>query len=140
MTDEEAEFLKEIARTDIWKSARFRVALIHIPLYRNAYDSNMTLKLVKAIPSDGPQIDLMLSGHVHKYFRLMPDGSLTLPLGVHRDLTDPPKVSFPVIANDICTGLFGQVTADSITITACKPDGTVIDTCRIGAEPAAADC
>ena len=135
MTDEEAEFLKEIASTDIWKSARFRVALVHFPIYRNAYDSNMTLKLVKAIPSDGPQIDLMLSGHVHKYFRLMPDGSATMPLGGHRNLTAPPKVPFPVIANDICTGLFGKVTADSITITACNSDGTVIDTCRIGAEP-----
>ena len=134
MTDEEAEFLAKISRTEIWRSARFRVALVHIPLFRDAYDSNMTLKLVQAVPADGPRIDLMLSGHVHKYFRLMPDGSLVMPLGPHRDLTAPPQVSFPVIANDICTGLFGEVTADSITITARKSDGTVIDTCRIGSE------
>ena len=113
------------------------MALVHIPLFRDDYDSNMTLKLIKAVPAEVPQIDLMLSGHVHKYFRLMPDGSLTLPLGGHRDLNDPPKVSFPVIANDTCTGLFGEVTADSITITACKSDGTVIDTCRIGVKQSA---
>ena len=131
MTSEEAEFLAEISRTEIWRSARFRVALVHIPLYRNSYDSNMTLKLVSAVPPDGPQIDLMLSGHVHKYFRLMPDGSVTMPLGSLRGLADSVKVPFPVIANDICSGLFGEVTADSITITARKTDGTVIDSCRI---------
>ena len=73
----------------------------------------------------------MLSGHVHKYFRLMPDGSLTMPLGSHPALAAPPRVLFPVIANDICTGLFGEVTADSITVTARKTDGSVVDTWRI---------
>jgi len=132
MTDEEAEFLATVSQTEMWRSARFRVALVHIPLFRDAYDSNMTLKLVKAVPADVPQIDLMLSGHVHKYFRLMPDGTINKPLGSDALLDAPPQVPFPVIANDTCTGLFGEVTADSITITARKSDGTVIDTCRIG--------
>ena len=131
MTREEVEFLSGLSRTELWRTARFRVALVHIPLFRDAYDSNMTLGLVKSIPADVPQIDLMLSGHVHKYFRLMPDGSLTMPLGSHPALSAPPRVAFPVIANDTCTGLFGEVTADSITITARKPDGTFVDTCRI---------
>ena len=69
----------------------------------------------------------------------MPDGSLTLPLGGHRDLTAPPQVSFPVIANDTSTGLFGEVMADSITITARKSDGSVVDSCRIGSVPPADD-
>ena len=131
MTREEARWLDRAVRCDLWKNASFRLALIHIPPFRDSYDSNMTMRLIHAFPADVPGIDLMFSGHVHKYFRLMPDGFLVLPLGGHRKLKNPPHVPFPVIANDTCTGLFVEVASDSVIVTARKTDGSIVDSFRI---------
>ena len=131
MTREEAEWLARAAESEAWKNAAFRVVLVHIPPYRAAYDAEMTHRLLCAIPAGAAQPDLLLSGHVHKYFRIQPGEAPHTPLGPVRQLKDYPALPYPVIANDTCTGLFGEVTADTLTVSALLTDGTVIDSCRI---------
>ena len=131
MTREEAEWLARAAESEVWKNAAFRVVLVHIPPYRAAYDAEMTYRLLCAIPTGAAQPDLLLSGHVHKYFRIMPGEAPHTPLGPVRTLKDYPALPYPVIANDTCTGLFGEVTADTLAVFALKTDGTAVDSCRI---------
>ena len=131
MVCEEAVWLAQAARTPAWTGADFRVVLIHIPPYRSGYDAGMALRLIDAIPAEVPAPDVLLAGHVHKYFRMMPGQAPYTPLGPHRSLKDCPSLPFPVIANDTCTGLFVDVTPDTLTVTARKADGSEVDSLRI---------
>ncbi|MBQ6472890.1 MAG: metallophosphoesterase [Victivallales bacterium] len=126
MIDEEREWLRELTLTPQWQEARFRVALLHIPPYRtDKYDGQAPMRLIQGI-LDTPEarLDVMLSGHVHRYFRIDPGtGRCTPPLPYQ----EPPALPFQVIANDTTSLLLGEVSSDTLTISCIRQDGTVQD-------------
>ena len=131
MVQEECRWVEEMARSEVWKDAAFRVVLIHMPPCSDDYDSKMALQLVHAIPAEVPLPDLLLGGHVHRYFRMMPGEAPYMPLGPHHQVKNWPSLPYPVISNDIHTGLFVDVKADSIIVTVRKTDGSVVDSFQI---------
>ena len=126
MLDEEREWLRELTLSPQWQEARFRVAFLHIPPFRSdKYEGQMPTRLIHGI-LDTPEakLDVMLSGHVHKYFRIDPGtGQCTPPL----PYKEPPVLPFQVIANDTTSLLLAEVTNDALTISCIKQDGTIRD-------------
>ncbi len=104
---QEAKWLKSVVESDDWKNAEKRIAFCHIPpQIKNAWHGNLNIsqKFLPVLNNAG--VDLMLSGHVHKYsFREV--GS-----------TD---ANFPVITN-------GQWQRMEITVSAKKIAVRIYDT------------
>lgn len=83
---QETQWLEQELRTAAFREARFRVCLLHIPPVGGAEDAkfmrapwirdNWSPMLSKA------GIDLMISGHTHRYAELQADESRTYPLVV----------------------------------------------------------
>lgn len=105
--NQEAEWLKGVVESEDWKTAERRIVFNHIPpQLEDAWHGNQNLsrKFLPVLNEAG--VDLMLSGHVHKYtFREV--GS-----------TD---AKFPVITN-------GQWQRMEITVTAEKLSVRIYDT------------
>jgi len=68
---EQAEWLKAEIRTDAFKKASFRVAIIHFPLYRRGYGSDQLTRLWGPLFNEGG-LDIVLSGHEHRFSRVDP--------------------------------------------------------------------
>lgn len=126
MIDEEREWLRELTLSPQWQQANFRVALLHIPPFRDAYDGQAAMRLIRGI-LDAPEakLDVMLSGHVHRYFRIDPGTGQWTPALPYKG--HPPVLPFQVIANNTNTLLLGEVTKDTLTISCIKEDGTLQD-------------
>lgn len=68
---EQAEWLKAEIRTESFKKAVFRVAIIHFPLYRKGYGPEQLTRLWGPIFNEGG-LDVVLSGHEHRLSRVDP--------------------------------------------------------------------
>ena len=105
----EAEWLKGVVESEDWKNAEKRIVFSHIPAQiENAWHGNLNLsrKFLPILNNAG--VDLMLSGHVHKYsFREV--GS-----------TD---AKFPVLTNGQWQRMEITVNADKIAVRIYDTDG-----------------
>ena len=112
--NEEAKWLKGVVESDEWKNAERRIVFNHIPpQIKDAWHGNLNMS-EKFLPIlNGAGVDLMLSGHVHKYsFREV--GS-----------TD---ASFPVITNGQWQRMEITVNVKKIAVRIYDTDGKLTHT------------
>lgn len=107
--EEEAAWLRRTVASEEFRNASARIVLLHIPLGNGSWHGNIHLEeLFLPIPNEAG-IDLMLSGHTHRYsFHPAND-----------------KVRFPVLANDNASLLRCDVGDSRITTRIYEPEGTV---------------
>lgn len=112
--NQEAKWLKGVVESEDWKNAERRIVFNHIPpQIKDAWHGNLNMSQ-KFLPIlNGAGVDLMLSGHVHKYsFREV--GS-----------TD---ASFPVITNGQWQRMEITVNAKKIAVRIYDTDGNLTHT------------
>lgn len=113
---EQTRWLEEELRSDAFRNARFRVCLLHIPpvVYREDNETkfvrpgwvrdNWNPRLGKA------GLDLMLSGHTHRYAEFPADE----------------KRAFPIVVGDTNTVIRVDVSPERLQLTTFKDDGSVL--------------
>jgi predicted phosphodiesterase len=77
---EQAEWLRREVLTDAFRSARFRIVLVHIPLADVTSHAAADMRRKWAPILYDADIDLMISGHLHRYGRLDPKGERDFPI------------------------------------------------------------
>ena len=127
MIQEQQEWLKELSKTAEYRHARWRIALIHMPVYKRRYDSDAAFSLLRLIP----ETDLILSGHLHRYFTVEPETGVCFFKRENLTMVSPDTLSALTIANDTDTLLQVDVTEDHLTVNVIEQYGNVIDTLRI---------
>jgi acid phosphatase type 7 len=115
--DQQAAWLKDAIHHEDFASARFKVAVVHIPPYhpwhgaRRIYD-----KIVPLLNEAG--VNVMLCGHRHRVFLQQPgDG-----------------INFPVLENGHNTILNASTDGKNLTITIRSLDGKVVEKLLINSE------
>jgi len=135
---EQKEWLQKIIGSADFQQARFRVVLMHFPIWDNEkYYTQVAQNLIKdALDQTSPEnrIQLMIGGHEHDYFRINPNAANVKLLNGEALTVEIPKVPFAVVANDGpgCRGVEGSilsvdVTEDSLNVKAFGPDGKILD-------------
>jgi predicted phosphodiesterase len=127
MIREQQEWLKELTRSAEYRNARWRIALIHMPVYKRRYDSDAAFSLLRLIP----ETDLILSGHLHRYFTVEPETGVCFFKRENLTMVSPDTLNALTIANDIDTLLQVDVTEDHLMVNVIEQYGNVIDTLRI---------
>ena len=125
MIQEQQEWLKELSQTEEYRNAKWRIVLIHMPVYKRRYDSDMAYSMIRLIP----ETDLILSGHLHKYFTVEPETGVCFFKQENRTSISEDKLPTLTIANDTDTLLQVDVTETHLTVRAIDTNGEVID-CR----------
>ena len=106
---EQAAWLREVLRSREFRRARHRIVLLHIPLGNGTWHGNIHLEELFLPILNDADIDVMLSGHTHRYsFHPAND-----------------KVRFPVLVNDNASLLKCDVGDGKITARIYGPEGTV---------------
>jgi len=62
---EQQRWLEEAIKADAWRSAAFRVAILHIPLWGKAASEDSRRKWAGALAEGN--LDVVINGHVHEY-------------------------------------------------------------------------
>ncbi|MGV8093777.1 MAG: metallophosphoesterase [Mangrovibacterium sp.] len=84
--DREAEWLKEALRSDLFKSAPYKVAVIHMPPFGGWHgEKEVEDKFIPLLNEAG--IDVMFCGHLHKYVRKEPKKKQNFPVIVNANNT-----------------------------------------------------
>lgn len=95
------EWLREVVSTEEYRSAPFKVVILHIPpkgTWHGAIDlKNKTLPVLNE-----HSVDVMLSGHTHNFDYITPENY--------------PSTSFPILVNDNETYLLIEATNDKMII------------------------
>lgn len=108
--EDEAKWLKTVVESEEFRSAPFRVAVIHVPPYGDTWHGNLhSQKLFLPILNDA-NIDLMLCGHLHKHVWL-PQGKT--------------KAAFPIMINSNMDRLDLEADSRQIDMKVVKLDGSV---------------
>jgi len=107
--EEEAAWLRETVASEEFRNASARIVLLHIPLGNGTWHGNIHLEELFLPILNDADIDVMLSGHTHRYsFRPAND-----------------EVRFPVLVNDNASLLRCDVGDGRITVRIYGPEGTV---------------
>jgi len=108
--DEQVEWLKKVVASEEFKSAPFKVVTCHIPP-RGGWHGNAEVasKFIPILQEAG--IDIMLSGHIHKY--------------IHYKAGE--CASFPVIVNSNDTVLKAEINENSLKIEVVDLEGKTVD-------------
>ena len=107
--EEEAAWLRETVASEEFRNASARIVLLHIPLGNGTWHGNIHLEELFLPILNDADIDVMLSGHTHRYsFHPAND-----------------KVRFPVLVNDNASLLKCDVGDGKITARIYGPEGTV---------------
>ncbi len=110
---EQAAWLEKVVQTDEYKQARFRVIIAHMPpvsdksLWHGPRDV-----LEKFVPIlNKANVDLMLSGHLHRYVYVEPSST----------------VNFPVLINAHRTAVKAETAGNDLNVEVLDLKGKVID-------------
>ncbi len=126
MIMEERNWLETVVKSEIFQTAVFRVALLHMPPYNDQYDSRAGMLLLEGVFEKVP-LHLLIGGHVHRYFRMNPfSGECTAENKTAR-MKNTPVLPFTVAANDTDTVLLVKASPDSLKIRVVKADGKPAD-------------
>ena len=107
--EEEAAWLRRTVASEEFRNASARIVLLHIPLGNGTWHGNIHLEELFLPILNEAGIDVMLSGHTHRYsFHPAND-----------------KVRFPVLVNDNASLLKCDVGDGRITARIYGPEGTV---------------
>ena len=108
--DEQVEWLRQVIRSEEFRTAPFKVVTCHIPPFGGWHgDDEVARKFIPILEEAG--VDIMLSGHLHRY--------------VHRDAGD--GASFPIIVNSNDTVLTAVVDGRSMKVEVLGMDGKTVD-------------
>ncbi len=128
LQEEQRLWLQLVAQSEAYQKASFRIALLHMPPYNDEYSSMASRSILSGIPESRP-LDLLLCGHVHQYFRMLPFS------GECRCFGKAPKVSmkktpllpFTVVGNDTNTLVQVEVTQENLQVRVLDCQGACID-------------
>ena len=108
--DEQVEWLKEVVKSEEFKSAPFKVVTCHIPPFGGWFgDCEVAEKFMPVLEEAG--VDIMLCGHLHRY--------------EHKKAGE--CGSFPVIVNSNDTVLKAEVDEHRISIQVLDMNGKTVD-------------
>jgi len=110
--EKEELWLKNIIETEQFKSAPVKIALLHIPASMGGWHGNMEINRLFIPLLEKAGIDLMISGHIHRY---------NLSDGKDRGC------SFPVLINAFSEKHYFHITKDGIQAKRIDTDGKVLD-------------
>lgn len=127
MLKEQQAWLHELSQTDEYRNAKWRIVLIHMPVYARRYDSDAAYSLLKLIP----EADLILTGHLHRYFTVEPETGVCFFKREGKTQISPDKLPTLTIANDIDTFLEVNVTEKCLEVNIITHLGELIDTQRV---------
>lgn len=105
--EDEAKWLKKIVERDDFKSASARIVFLHIPPPIGDWHGNSELRRLFMPILEKANVDVMFSGHTHKY-SFHPTGS---------------KASFPIVVNDNVSYIKCDVSQDNIHVQITGVDG-----------------
>lgn len=105
--EEEAKWLNKIVESDDFKSASARIVFLHIPPPIGDWHGNGELRRLFMPILEKANIDVMFSGHTHRY-SFHPAGS---------------KASFPIVVNDNVSYIKCDVSQDRIQTQLIGVDG-----------------
>ena len=108
---EQGEWLKTEIRTDAFKKAVFRVAIIHFPLYRKGFTPEQLTRLWGPLFNEGG-LDVVLSGHEHRLYRVDPEAG---------------KNAFPVLGAPRGALIRADVTPAALDLKIIDIKGTTLD-------------
>lgn len=105
--EQEAKWLEEVVQREEFKSASARIVFLHIPPPIGNWHGNKELQRLLMPILNKANIDVMFSGHTHKY-SFHPEGS---------------KASFPIVVNDNNSYIKCDVTTNKISVQIIDKDG-----------------
>lgn len=126
MIAEERKWLEKVVKSELFRTASFRIALLHMPPYNDEYDSSAGMSLLGGLFKKDP-LHLLISGHVHHYFRMNPFSGECTTKNKTAQMKNTPVLPFTVVANDTTTVLLVKASPDSLKIRVVKADGNPVD-------------
>lgn len=110
---EESEWLKKTVQSEAFRSAAARIVLLHVPPTTGTWHGNVHLNELFMPILNGAGVDLMLSGHEHRY-SFHPAGER--------------GATFPIVVNDNKSYARCDVEAGKIRVQIVGPEGKVTHT------------
>ncbi len=126
MIAEERKWLQEVVQSKLFREASFRVAFLHMPLYSDKYDSQAGISLLDGMFEDAP-LHLLISGHVHRYFRINPFSGECTAGEKKLQIQNTPILPFTVIANNTNTTVLVKVTPTALQVQILDTTGKIVD-------------
>lgn len=108
--EDQAEWLKTVVESPEFRSAPFRMAVIHVPPYGDTWHGNLHSQQLFLPILNNAGIDLMLCGHLHKH--------VWLPKG-------ETKAAFPILINSNMDRVDVTADGEKIDLKVVKLDGAV---------------
>lgn len=105
---EESEWLRQVVASESFRNAAARIVFLHIPLGNGSWHGNLHLEELFLPILNEAGIDVMFSGHTHRYGFREPNE----------------KVRFPILINDNQNYIRCNVTADKIKAEIVGPKGS----------------
>ena len=105
---EESEWLRQVVASESFRNAAARIVFLHIPLGNGSWHGNLHLEELFLPILNEAGIDVMFSGHTHRYGFREPNE----------------KVRFPILINDNQSYIRCNVTADKIKAEIVEPKGS----------------
>ena len=105
---EESEWLRQVVASESFRNAAARIVFLHIPLGNGSWHGNLHLEELFLPILNEAGIDVMFSGHTHRYGFMEPNE----------------KVRFPILINDNQSYIRCNVTADKIKAEIVGPKGS----------------
>ncbi|GGW46004.1 FN3 domain-containing metallophosphoesterase family protein [Arenibacter certesii] len=119
---EQLEWFKEVSKTKAFKTAKFRVVLMHIPIYYSGnWHGTTHLRALFASEFNKTGIDICISGHTHKY-------------GIHKPVKG--KHNYPIIIGGgpiegNRTIISVKANSSSLSLNMVRDDGTEVGSVEI---------
>ncbi|MEN6453417.1 MAG: FN3 domain-containing metallophosphoesterase family protein [Prolixibacteraceae bacterium] len=108
--DKEAEWLKEALKSDLYKNAPYKIAIVHMPPFGGWHgEKDVEDKFMPLLNDAG--IQAMFCGHLHKYIRKDARG----------------KQSFPIIVNANNTVVKGFTNREGLNVEIRNEEGSLVD-------------
>jgi len=108
--DKEAEWLKEALKSDLYKNAPYKIAVIHMPPFGGWHgEREVEEKFIPLLNEAG--IQAMFCGHLHKYIRKDARG----------------KMKFPVIVNSNNTMIKAYTAPEGLKVEVRNEQGGLVD-------------
>ena len=126
MIAEERKWLQEVVQSELFQTASFRVAFLHMPPYNGEYDSRAAMSLLDGLFEEAP-LHLLVSGHVHRYFRMNPFSGECTTERKKPQMKSTPVLPFTVVANDTDTVVMVKVTSAALQVQVINADGKTVD-------------
>lgn len=132
---EERQWLTELAATPLFREARWRIAFLHMPPCRDSYDSQAALALTDGIFPAAAPLHLLISGHVHRYFKMAAGSGVCLDSRGEVWREGAPRLPFAVVANSNNTLLAVTAAEQALEVRLLGADGQEHDRVRLERSP-----